>query len=120
VKGFEFGNAIEKMNTSQKIIPIIEFGEVKFEPEILRSKISLKRTVQELEIHRANITAQAVFSRGVENPRGGSEGVSSFGLLVQSFRPRPLRSLKNLEHLSIPNAKQNQTTHEKRKNISPH
>ena len=94
---------------------MIEFGEVKFEPTVLRSKISLKRTARELEIHRANITAQAVFSREVENPRGGSEGVSSFGPLVQSFRPRPLRSLKNLEHLSIPNAKQNQTPMKKEK-----
>ena len=83
------------MNPSEKKILMVEFGKVKFEPAVLRSKACLKRTAQQLEIHRANVTVQAVFAREVEDPRGGSEGVRSLGPLVQSFRPRAPRSLKN-------------------------
>src|SRR5258708_6221351 len=42
VKDSEFESASKQMNTSQKRIPIFEFGEVKLEPAILRSKTSLK------------------------------------------------------------------------------
>ena len=42
LKDFEFENAINKMNPSQRRIPIVEFGEVKFEPAVLRPKTNLK------------------------------------------------------------------------------
>ncbi len=83
------------MNPSQNIIPIVEFDEVKFEPAVLRSKTSFKQVTRQLERHLADIIKRNVFAEEVENPRGGSEGVSSLGPLVQSFRPRPRRSLKN-------------------------
>jgi len=35
LKGFAFENVSKKMNTSQNKIPIVEFGEVKFEPAVL-------------------------------------------------------------------------------------
>src|SRR5436309_1904520 len=38
LKDSEFESASKQMNTSQKRIPIFEFGEVKLEPAILRSK----------------------------------------------------------------------------------
>jgi thioredoxin 1 len=38
LKDFEFENAIKKMNTSQKKIPMLEIGEANFESEVLRRK----------------------------------------------------------------------------------
>ena len=83
------------MNSSQNKIPIVEFCEVKFEPAVLGSKTSLKPATRQLERHPADIIKPNVFAGEVGNPRAGSEGVSSLGPLVQSFRPRPPRSLKN-------------------------
>ena len=47
LKDSEFESASKQMNTSQKRIPIFEFGEVKLEPAILRSKTSLKPTTRQ-------------------------------------------------------------------------
>ncbi len=83
------------MNPSQNKIPIVEFGEVEFEPEVLLLETDLKPTARQLEGHSADITRRDDFVRERKILRAGSEGVSSFGPLVQSFRPRPQRSLKN-------------------------
>jgi len=83
------------MNPSQNRIPIIESGEVKFVLAVLRSKTSLKPTTRQREGHPANITRRDGFAREWETLRAGSEGVSSFGPPVQSFRPRPRRLPKN-------------------------
>jgi len=47
LKDSEFESASKQMNTSQKRIPTFEFGEVKLEPAILRSKSSLKPTTRQ-------------------------------------------------------------------------
>ena len=83
------------MNTSQNKIPFVEFGEVKFVPAVLLLKTGLKPATRQHERHWANITKRNDFAREWKILRAGSEGVSSFGPLVQSFRPRPPRSLKN-------------------------
>jgi len=79
------------MNQRQITIPMLEFGEVKFEPAVLLLRTGLKPT----ERHRANIIRRDDFVRGWKILRAGSEEVSSFGPLVQSFRPRPPRLPKN-------------------------
>src|SRR6266496_4095651 len=79
----------KKMNTSRNKIPIVEFGEVKFVPAVL------KPTTWQLERRRAHITRRDGFAREWKILRAGSEGVSPFGRLCLSFRPRPPRSLKN-------------------------
>jgi hypothetical protein len=83
------------MNTSLKKIPIVPFGEVKFEVAVLRSKIGLELTRQQHETRRATITRRDDFAQEWKIQRAGSEGASSFGLLVQSFQPRPRRLPKN-------------------------
>jgi hypothetical protein len=88
-------NAAKKMNAHQNKIPITGFREVKFEPPVLRSKTSLKPATRQLERNLADITRRDLFAGEVGIPRRGSEGVSSLGPRVQSFRPRPLRSPKN-------------------------
>jgi hypothetical protein len=88
-------NAVKKMNAHQNKIPIAGFDEVKFEPEVLRSKTSLNPATLKFERHPAPITKRDVFAGEVGSLRRGSEGVSSFGPLIQSFRPRLPRSLKN-------------------------
>ncbi len=88
-------NAVKTMNPSQNKIPIVEFGEVKFEPEVLLLGTDLKPTAGSLkDPRRVSLGAMTSF-RERKILRAGSEGVSSFGPLVQSFRPRPPRSLKN-------------------------
>jgi len=62
------------MNPSQKKKLMVEFAEVKFEPVILKSR-------------------RDDFAWEWKILRAGSEGVRLFGPLVQSFRPRPPRSL---------------------------
>jgi hypothetical protein len=69
-------SAVKKMNPGQKKILMVEFAEVKFEPVILKSK-------------------RDDFAGGWRILRAGLEGVRLYGPLVQSFRPRPQRSLKN-------------------------
>src|SRR6266478_4927183 len=88
-------NAVKTMNPSQNKIPIVEFGEVEFEPTVLRSKTSLKPATRQLVGHPSDATEPDDFARERKILRAGSEGVSSSGPLVQSFRPRPQRSLKN-------------------------
>jgi len=83
------------MNTSHNKIPFVEFGEVKFVPAVLLLKTCLKPTTRQHERHRANITKRNDFAREWKILRAGSEGVSSFGPLVQSFRPRSPRLPKN-------------------------
>jgi hypothetical protein len=85
-------NAVKKMNQNHKKILMVEFGEVKFEPAVLRSKTNLKLTTRRLERH-SQISSSAMFAGEVGILRRSSEGVSLFGPLVQSFRPRPPRSL---------------------------
>jgi hypothetical protein len=89
------------MNTSPNKIPIVPFGEVKFEVAVLRSKIGLESTRQQDETHRPTITRRDVFAREWKIQRAGSEGVSSFGLLVQSFRPCPQGMPKNRATLVV-------------------
>ena len=84
----------QKMNAHKIKIPIVEFDEVKFEPAVLRSKRSLKPVARQLERHSIDITRRDLFAKEVGIARRGSEGVSSIGPRVQSFRPRPQRSLK--------------------------
>jgi len=81
LKDSEFESASKQMNTSQKRIPIFEFGEVKLEPAILRSKTSLKPTTRQRDGHRADIIKRHVFAREWKFLRAGSERVSSFGSL---------------------------------------
>ena len=88
-------SAVKEMNPSQNKIPIVKFGEMKFEPEVLLLETDLKPTARQLEGHSADITRRDDFVRERKIPRAGSEGVSSFGPFVQSFRPCPPRSLKN-------------------------
>src|SRR6266446_5076722 len=88
-------NAAKQMNQSQNKIPIVQFGEMKFEPAVLKSKTSLESATRRFERPPAGISKRDVFARDREILRAGSEGVSSFGPLVQSFRPRPPRSLRN-------------------------
>jgi len=95
LKGFEFENASKKMNTSQNKILIFEFGEVKFVPAVLLWKTGLKPTTRQLEKHPVIITRHDVFAGELKILRAGSEGVSSFGSLVQTFRPRPPRLPRN-------------------------
>ena len=85
------------MNQSQNKIPIVQFGEMKFEPAVLKSKTSLESATRLFERHPAGISKHEGFARKWEILRAGSEGVSSFGPLVQSFRPCPPRSLTNSE-----------------------
>src|SRR6266404_5145724 len=87
--------AVNKINPILKKIPMVEFDEVKFEPAILRSKTSSKPAARQLGRHSADILRRDDFAKGLRIPRAGSEGVRLFGPLVQSFRPRPLRSAKN-------------------------
>src|SRR6266478_551702 len=87
--------AVKTMSASLKKILLVEFGEVRFEPVILRSKTSLKPTTRQRGRDRANITRHDGFDRELKILRAGSEGLRLFGPLVQSFRPRPQRSLKN-------------------------
>jgi hypothetical protein len=88
-------NAVKKMNAHQNKIPIVEFDEMKFEPAALKSKTSLESATRRFERHPAGISKHEGFARKWEILRAGSEGVSSFGPLVQSFRPRPPRPLRN-------------------------
>ncbi len=83
------------MNTSQNKILIVEFGEVKFVPAVLLLKTGLKPTTGQLERHPAIITRRDVFAGESKILRAGSEGVSSFGPLVQTFRPRLPRLPRN-------------------------
>ncbi len=73
---------------------MVEFGEVKFEPAILRSKTSLKPAARPLEGHPADIARRDDSARKWKILRASAEGVSLLGPLVQSFGPRPLRSLR--------------------------
>jgi hypothetical protein len=95
LKCFEFENAIKKMNTSQNKIPIVEFGQVKFVLAVLLLKTDLNPATQQRERRPENITRRDGFAREWKILRAGSEGVSSFGPLVQSFRPRSPRLPKN-------------------------
>ena len=83
------------MNARQNKIPIAEFREVKFVPTVLLLKTGLKPTIRQREEHPANISRRNAFAREWEILRAGSEGVRLYGPLVQSFQPRPPRSLKN-------------------------
>ena len=83
------------MNAHKFKILTVEFAEVKFEPAVLRSKKSLKPATRKPEGHPADMIRREVFAREVGVSRRGSEGVSSWGPRVQSFRPRPQRSPKN-------------------------
>ncbi len=83
------------MNPSQNKIPIVEFGEVKFEPTVLRSKTSLKPATRQLVGHPSDATEPDDFARERKILRAGSEGVSSSGPLVHSFQPRPTSLPKN-------------------------
>ena len=88
-------NEVKTMNSSQNKIPIVDSGEVKFVLAVVSSKTSLKPATRQLGQHPADIIKLNLFAEEVENPRAGSEGVRSLGPLVQPFRPRPSRSLKN-------------------------
>src|SRR6266850_1802640 len=88
-------NAAKTMNSSLNKIPIVDSGEVRFVLAVVRSKTSLKPATRQPERHPADIIKRNLFAEEVENPRAGSEGVCSLGPLVQPFRPRPPRSLKN-------------------------
>ena len=90
-------NAAKKMNSSQNKITIVDFREVKFVPAVITSKTSFKPVTRQPGRHPADIIKLNLFAEEVENPRAGSEGVSSLGPLVQSFRPRPPRSLKRAQ-----------------------
>ena len=83
------------MNAQKTKIPIVGFDEVKFELAVLRSKRSLKPATLKSEGHSADFIRHEVVGGEVGVSRRGSEGVSSFGPRVQSFRPRPQRSPKN-------------------------
>ena len=83
------------MSTSQKKIPMVEFGEVKFVPAVLLLKTRLKPTTPQREEHPANISRRNAFAREWKILRAGSEGVSSFGPLIQCFRQRPPRLPRN-------------------------
>jgi len=48
------------MSTSQKKIPMVEFGEVKFVPAVLRPKTSLKPTTRPRERHWTNNHKEAL------------------------------------------------------------
>jgi hypothetical protein len=86
---------IKKMNTSQNKIPIAEFREMKFVPAVLLLKTDLNPATQQRERQPETITRRNGFAREWKILRAGSERVSSFGPLVQSLLPRPLRSLGN-------------------------
>ena len=73
------------MNTSQNKIPIAEFREVKFVLAVLLLKTDLNPATQQRERRPENITRRDGFAREWRILRAGSEGVSSFGPLVQSF-----------------------------------
>src|SRR6266403_390945 len=88
-------NAVKRMTPSLKKILMVEFDEVKFEPVILRPETSSKPAARQLGRHSADILRRDVLAKGWRILRAGSEGVRLFGPLVQSFRPRPLRSAKN-------------------------
>ena len=83
------------MNTRHNKIPIAEFREVKFVPAVLLLKTDLNPATQQRERQPENITRRNGFAREWKILRAGSEGVSPFGRLCLSFRPRPPRSLKN-------------------------
>ena len=83
------------MNTSQNKIPIAEFREVKFVPAVLLLKTDLNPATQQSERQPETITGRNGFAREWKILRAGSEGVRLYGPLVQSFRPRPPRLVKN-------------------------
>src|SRR5258705_13961053 len=83
------------MNTSQNKTPIAEFREAKFVPAVLLLKTDLNLATQQSERQPAHITRRNGFAREWKILRAGSEGVNSFGPLVQSLLPRPPRSLGN-------------------------
>jgi hypothetical protein len=83
------------MNTSQNKNPIAEFREVKFVPAVLLLKTDLNPAIQQRERQPENITRRNGLAREWKILRAGWEGVHLYGPLVQSFRPRPQRSLKN-------------------------
>src|SRR5258705_8988 len=83
------------MNTSQNKIPIAEVREVKFVPAVLLLKTDLNPATQQRERQPENITRRNGLAREWKILRAGSEGVRLYGAIVQSFRPRPPRLVKN-------------------------
>ena len=62
------------MNTSQKQIPIVEFGEVKFVPAVLPLRTRFKPTTRRHERHPADTTRRNPFAGESKILRAGSEG----------------------------------------------